>query len=293
MSTPQPIEQAAIQQYARQLYLTTVADQYARLAEEAVRKKQSHLSYLEALLEAEIEERDRRAVIRRIKEAHFPAVKTLEEFDFPAAPHIPVALVKKLSEGQYLERKEPVILLGETGTGKSHLAVALAVAACRQRKRVRFTTAAELVTEMIEAQSQLQLTRVRNRWMRYELVVVDELGYVVMPDAAAELLFQVIAGRAEQAAIIVTTNLPFSEWPTKIPNARLCKAMLDRLDRPGAHHRDRHGELPFPQNHGQERRQGMMKQTVVLRATALGGDGGRQTGAAGVERGSPHLPQRR
>jgi DNA replication protein DnaC len=220
VSTPLPIEQAAIQQYARQLYLTTVADQFARMAEDAVRKKQSHLSYLEALLGAEVEERERRAVIRRIKEAHFPVAKTLEEFDFQAAPHISAALIKKLSEGEYLERKEPVILLGETGTGKSHLAVALAVAACRQRKRVRFTTAAELVTEMIEAQGQLQLTRVRNRWMRYELVV---------PDAAAELLFQVIAGRAEQAAVIVTTNLPFSEWTTKIPNARLCKAMLDRL----------------------------------------------------------------
>jgi DNA replication protein DnaC len=256
LSTSQPIQQATIQQYARQLYLTTMAGQFANLAEEAVRKKQSHLSYLEVLLEAEIEERDRRAVTRRIKEAHFPAVKTLEEFDFPAAPHIPVALIKKLSEGEYLERKEPIVLIGETGTGKSHLAVALAVAACRQRKRVRFTTAAELVTEMIEAQSQLQLTRVRNRWMRYELVVLDELGYVVMPDAAAELLFQVIAGRAEQAAIIVTTNLPFSEWPAKIPNARLCKA--GSLTRPGPHHRDRHGELPFSQNHGQERRQGMM-----------------------------------
>ena len=229
MNTPQPIEQATIQQYARQLYLTTVAEQFARLAEEAVSRKQSHLGYLEALLEAEIEERERRAVIRRIKEAHFPAVKTLEEFDFQSAPHIPAAQLRKLSEGEYLERKEPVVLLGETGTGKSHLAVALAVAACKQRKRVRFTTAAELVTEMIEAQSQLQLTRLRGRWMRYDLVVLDELGYVVMPDAAAELLFQVIAGRAEQAAIIVTTNLPFSEWPTKIPNARLCKAMLDRL----------------------------------------------------------------
>jgi DNA replication protein DnaC len=114
VSTSQPIQQAAIQQYARQLYLTTVADQFANLAEEAVRKKQSHLSYLEALLEAETEERDRRAVIRRIKEAHFPAVKTLEEFDFPAAPHISVAQIKKLSEGEYLERKEPVVLIGET-----------------------------------------------------------------------------------------------------------------------------------------------------------------------------------
>ena len=186
-------------------------------------------AFLALVVQDEIERREAKKLTLRIQKAAFEEQKTLEEFDFPAAPQIPVALIKKLSEGEYLERKEPVILLGETGTGKSHLAVALAVAACRQRKRVRFITAAELVTEMIEAQSQLQLTRMRNRWMRYDLVVLDELGYVVMPDAAAELLFQVIAGRAEQAAIIVTTNLPFSEWPTKIPNARLCKAMLDRL----------------------------------------------------------------
>ena|ERR1700731_1406344 len=118
---------------------------------------------------------------------------------------------------------------GSAAFAKTHLATGLAVAACLQRKRVRFTTAAEMVTELIEAQGQMQLSRVRNRWTRYDLIVIDELGYVVMPDAAAELLFQVIAGRAEQAAVIVTTNLPFSEWTTKIPNARLCKAMLDRL----------------------------------------------------------------
>ena len=224
-----PMQEATILQYAKQLYLPTLGEQSARLAEEAVKKKQSHLSYLEVLLEVEIEERNRKAVARRIKEARFPSVKTLEEFDFKSAPHISAALLWNLSEGGYLARKEPVCLLGETGTGKTHLATGLAVAACRQRKRVRFTTAAEMVTELIEAQSQMQLSRVRNRWMRYDLIVIDELGYVVMPDAAAELLFQVIAGRAEQAAVVVTTNLPFSEWTTKIPNARLCKAMLDRL----------------------------------------------------------------
>ena len=229
MSAAQTMQQATILQYAKQLYLPTLGEQSARLAEEAVKKKQSHLSYLEALLETEIEERDRKAVARRIKEARFPAVKTLEEFDFRSAPHISAALLRNLSEGGYLARKEPVCLLGETGTGKTHLATGLAVAACRQRKRVRFTTAAEMVTELIEAQSQMQLSRARNRWTRYDLIVIDELGYVVMPDAAAELLFQVIAGRAEKAAVIVTTNLPFSEWTTKIPNARLCKAMLDRL----------------------------------------------------------------
>jgi len=229
VSAQETMQLDTIQQYAKQLYLPTLGDQAARLADEAVRKKQTHLSYLEVLLEAEIEERDRRAVTRRIKEAHFPAVKTLEDFNFQDSPHISPALLRSLSEGGYLTRKEPVCLLGDTGTGKTHLAIGLAVAACRQRKRVRFTTAAEMVTELIEAQCQNQLSRARNRWLRYDLVVIDEFGYVVMPDAAAELLFQVIAGRAEQAAVIVTTNLPFSEWTTKIPNARLCKAMLDRL----------------------------------------------------------------
>jgi DNA replication protein DnaC len=224
-----PIQEAAIQQYAKQLRLPTLGEQFARLAGEAVKEKQSHLSYLEALLEAEVAERDHKAIGRRIQEARFPSVKTLEEFDFQNAPHIPAALVRKLSEGGYLARKEPIIFLGDTGTGKTHLATGLGVAACRQRKRVRFTTAAEMVTELIEAQNHAELTRVRNRWTRYDLIVIDELGYVVMPDTAAELLFQVIAGRAERAAVIVTTNLPFSEWTTKFPNARLCKAMLDRL----------------------------------------------------------------
>jgi DNA replication protein DnaC len=224
-----PIQEAAIQQYAKQLRLPTLGGQFARLAGEAVKEQQSHLSYLEALLEAEVEERDRKAMARRIQEARFPSVKTLEEFDFPSAPHISAALLRNLSEGGYLARQEPIIFLGDTGTGKTHLATGLAVAACRQRKRVRFTTAAEMVTELIEAQNQAELTRVRNRWTRYDLIVIDELGYVVMPDTAAELLFQVIAGRAERAAVIVTTNLPFSEWTTKFPNARLCKAMLDRL----------------------------------------------------------------
>lgn len=225
----QPMQAAVIGQYAKQLHLPTLGSQFTRLAEQAIKEQQSHLSYLEALLEGEVEERGRKVMARRIQEARFPTVKTLEEFDFQCAPHLPVMLLRDLSEGGYLERKEPIIFLGDAGTGKTHLATGLAVAACRQRKRVRFTTAAEMVTELIEAQSQAELTRARNRWTRYDLIVIDELGYVVMPDTAAELLFQVVAGRAERAAVIVTTNLPFSEWTTKFPNARLCKAMLDRL----------------------------------------------------------------
>lgn len=223
------LQEAVIQQYSKQLRLPTLGGQFARLATQAIKQKQGHLSYLEALLQAEVEERDSRAIARRIHEARFPSLKTLEDFDFESASHIPAAQIRELAEGGYLARNEPIILLGETGTGKTHLATGLAVAACRQRKRVRFTTAAELVTELIEAKNQQELQRMRSRWLRYELIVIDELGYVVMPDTAAELLFQIISGRAERAAVIVTTNLPFSEWTTKFPNARLCKAMLDRL----------------------------------------------------------------
>jgi DNA replication protein DnaC len=222
-------QQATIRQYAKQLYLKTVGMQFAELAEEAIQQKQSHQSYLEALLGAEVEERDRNAVARRISEAHFPKLKTLEGFVFTDAPHIPAAMVRNLAEGGYLQRSEPVIFLGETGTGKTHLATALAVEACRQKKRVRFTTAAQLVNELSEAQRNSELVRITNRWARYELIVIDEMAYIAMPEAAAELLFQIVAGRAERAAVIVTTNLPFSEWTTMFPNARLCKAMLDRL----------------------------------------------------------------
>jgi len=224
-----PVQQATIRQYAKQLRLSTIGGQFLQVAEQAIRQKQSHLSYLEALLEAEVEERDRNAVARRIKEAHFPKVKTLEEFTFSDAPHIPVSFIRNLAEGGYLNRSEPIIFLGETGTGKTHLATGLAVEACRQRKRVRFTTAAQLVNVLTEAKNKSDLNRVTNRWTQYELIVIDEMAYVAMPEAAAELLFQIIAGRAEKAAVIVTTNLPFSEWTTMFPNARLCKAMLDRL----------------------------------------------------------------
>ena len=120
-------------------------------------------------------------------------------------------------------------LIGDCGTGKTHLLTGLCVAACRQKRRVRFATAAALVNELVEAKQQLQLRRVLARWERYDLIAIDEVGYVPMADLGAEFLFQVIAERAEKAAVIMTTNLPFSEWTQVIPNARLCKALLDRI----------------------------------------------------------------
>jgi DNA replication protein DnaC len=223
------LQQSTIRQYTRQLRLPTVGGQYLKLAEEAVKQKHGHVAYLEALLGVEVEERERNAVARRIQEAKFPKVKTLEDFHFEEAPHLSAAQIRQLAEGGYLSRSEPIIFLGDTGTGKTHIATGLAVEACRQRKRVRFTTTAELVNELIEAKNQSELNRITNRWLRYELIVIDEMAYVAMPESAVELLFQVISGRAERAAVIVTTNLPFSEWNTMFPNARLCKAMLDRL----------------------------------------------------------------
>ena len=223
------LQATSIQQQCKALRVPAIGAQFARLAEQAVREKQSHLDYLEALLNAELEERERNTVERRLRDAHLPRMKTLEEFDFSESPKISAAEIRELAEGGYVERAEPVLFVGECGTGKTHLMTGLCVAACRQKRRVRFATTAGLVNELVEAKHQLQLRRVLARWARYELIAIDEVGYVPLADVGAEFLFQVIAERAEKAAVVMTTNLPFSEWTQVIPNARLCKALLDRV----------------------------------------------------------------
>jgi DNA replication protein DnaC len=226
---PTRLAEAAVRQHCKALHLPTVAGQCARLADEAERAQQSYLGYLEALLGAEAEEREKNGIAQRIRDARLPKIKTLEEFDFAQAPAVSAKRIAELAEGTYIERAEPVVFIGEAGTGKTHLLTGLCVAACRQRRRVRFTTAAGLVNELVEAKEQLGLRRVLARWEHYDLVAIDEMGYVPLAEAGAELLFQVIADRAERAAVILTTNLPFSEWTSVIPNARLCKALLDRI----------------------------------------------------------------
>jgi DNA replication protein DnaC len=223
------LAETVIKEHCKQLHLPAIAGQCARLAEQAEREHQSYLAYLDALLQAELEERERNTIARRLKDAHLPRVKTLEEFDFGQAPAISAARVQALAEGTYIERAEPVVFIGECGTGKTHLMTALCVSACRQKRRVRFTTAANLVNELVEAKQQLQLRRALARWARYDLIAIDEVGYVPLAEIGAEFLFQVIADRAERAAVVLTTNLPFSEWTQVIPNARLCKALLDRI----------------------------------------------------------------
>jgi DNA replication protein DnaC len=220
---------AAIAEQCAILRLPTVAGQFHRLAEQAERERQGYLGYLAGLLGAEAEDRERRAIARRIQDAHLPRVKTLEDFDFAQAPQVSATQIGSLAEGGYIARAEPVVFIGDSGTGKTHLLTGLCVAACRQKRHVGFTTAAHLVNELVEAQHDLQLRRVLARWARYDVIAIDEVGYVPIAEAGAELVFQVIAERAEKATVILTTNLPFSEWTQVIPNARLCKALLDRV----------------------------------------------------------------
>lgn len=229
MTAAAALDLATIQEYCRILRLATVAAQCERLAQDAVRQQQSPLAFLASLLAAEVDERERRAIARRVQEAHLPRLKLLEDFDFSAAPQVSAAHLHQLAEGGYLARAEPIIFIGDSGTGKTHLATGLCVAACRQQKRARFVTAAGLVNELVEAQQQHGLGRALQRWSRLDLIVLDEVGYVPFAQGGAELLFQVISERAERTAWIITTNLPFSEWTQVFPNARLCKALLDRI----------------------------------------------------------------
>jgi len=219
----------SVQQHCKLLRLPTVAGQCQPLAQVAERQRQPYLDYLEALLAAELEEREQHTVSRRLHDAHLPRVKTLEEFDFGQAAVVSATRLADLAKGGYIERAEPVVFIGECGTGKTHLLTGLCVAACQQKRRVRFTTAAALVNELVEAKQQLTLRRVLARWEHYDVIAIDEVGYVPLAEVGAELLFQVIAERAEQRTVLLTTNLPFSEWTQVIPNARLCKALLDRV----------------------------------------------------------------
>lgn len=221
--------EASIRAACKELRMPTIGSRAGAVAEEAARSKQTHLAYLWALVEAELEDRGERRRHRRIRDAKFPRLKTIDDFNFEEAPHIPAATIYELQTCAFVERAEPVIFIGEPGTGKSHLATGLGIAACMQSRRVRFVTTAALVNELVEARDDHTLSKVVARYARIELVVLDELAYVPLSATEAELLFQVLDARAEVSPIVVTTNLPFSEWTSVFPEPRLCKAIVDRL----------------------------------------------------------------
>lgn len=215
--------------YLKQLRLPTILREYASVAATCAKEGCDFPTYLLRLVERELIDREKRAAQRRIKDARFPVVKTLDTFDFKAQPSINQSLVRELMTGQYVDRHENVILVGNSGTGKTHIASALAFSACMQGLRVRFHTVGDLVTELTEAREHRQLQRMLRQLERHHLIVLDEVGYVPFSQLGAELLFEVISRAYERVSLIVTTNLPFEQWTEVCGSERLTGAILDRL----------------------------------------------------------------
>lgn len=214
---------------AKQLNLSYVAKNIEQACKQSIRQKISYEDFLLSLLTEETELRLQNRATRRVKEAKFPLIKTLDTFDFAKSPQLPESLIRSLAHGDYIEAAEPIIFIGEPGTGKTHLATALGYAAAHSGLGVRFSSTSQLVNTLVEARDSKVLSAITQRYSRYKVLILDELGYVPLTKIDAELLFQVISNRQERLPIIITTNLPFSEWTSIFPDKRLCKALIDRL----------------------------------------------------------------
>ena len=223
-----------------------IRDHAGRLAEQAATSQGRPISGSSPTPSRRVDDRAERRRTRRIHEARFPRIKRLADFDFDVAPTVNPATIATLASGSYLDAGEPVVLLGDSGTGKTHLLIGLGIAACEQGRRVRYATCAQLVNELVEAADERRLARLVARYGRLDLLCVDELGYVQLDARGAELLFQILTEREEKASIGLASNLPFSEWGTDHhrPPPRRRRRRPRHLQRP--HHRDRHRLLPAP-----------------------------------------------
>jgi DNA replication protein DnaC len=215
--------------HLKALRLPTFVENYAKFAEDAARSNLDYPRYLLALAEQEVARREQNRIRRRIKAARFPVLKELADFDFSALPGLNKARILDLGRGEYIARREPLIFLGNPGLGKTHLATALALEACRQGHRVRFWTAAGLVNELLLAQDEHRLHRMLAAARKLDLVVLDELGFIPFSPAGAQALFTFCSELYEHTALIVTTNLRFADWTQVFGDERLTAALLDRL----------------------------------------------------------------
>ncbi len=220
--------QVLLGHHLKALKLPTFLREHDKLARQCAAEGVDHAGYLLRLAELELLDRERRLVERRIRQAHFPATKSLDSFDFAAIPSLNKMLVLELARCEYIALRENVIALGNSGTGKTHVALGLGLAACQKGLAVGFTTAAALVHELLEARDERRLLRLQKQLAAYELLVIDELGYVPLSTTGAELLFEVVSQRYERGAVIVTSNLPFDEWTSVFGAERLTGALLDR-----------------------------------------------------------------
>jgi len=220
---------ASIEAAARELRLPAIRDHAGRLAAQAQRTKATYLGFLADTLTLELDDRAERRRGRRIHEARFPRLKRLADFNLDVAATVNPATIATLASGGYLDAGEPVVLIGDSGTGKTHLLIGLGVAACEQGRRVRYATCAQLVNELVEAADERRLARLVARYGRLDLLCVDELGYVQLDSRGAELLFQVLTEREEKASVALASNMSFSEWGRIITDARLVAAVIDRV----------------------------------------------------------------
>jgi len=215
--------------HLKQLRLPTILREYDKVAREAAHEGINHTAYLLRLVELELIDRERRVVERRIRQAHFPAVKSLDTFDFTAIPSLNKMLVLELARCEYILRRDNIIALGNSGTGKTHIGLSLGLAACQKGFSVAFTTAASLVHQLMEARDERRLLKLQRDLAAVKLLIIDELGYVPLSTTGAELLFEVFSQRYERGSTIVTSNLPFEEWTSVFGVERLTGALLDRL----------------------------------------------------------------
>jgi DNA replication protein DnaC len=213
----------------KSLRLPTVLREYDKLAKQAAAEGLDHVQFLARLIELEMIDRERRMIERRIKAAKFPAVKSIDSFDFKAIPALNKMQVLELARCEWVERHENVIALGPSGTGKTHIALGLGLAACQKGLSVGFVTAAALVHELMEARDERRLLRLQKQMVSHKLLIIDELGFVPLSKTGAELLFELISQRYERGATLITSNLPFDEWTETFGSERLTGALLDRL----------------------------------------------------------------